>query len=71
MKNQTKEKTKKFFNDLNIKNLQYILIQNLNWLNNLNLEGIPTTILLNKEGNEFARIIGEIDFYDKKIYQMA
>ena len=30
------------------------------------LRGVPTTILLNQEGNEFARIVGEIDFHDKR-----
>jgi len=30
------------------------------------LRGIPTSILFNKEGKEFARIIGPIDFNDKE-----
>ena len=30
------------------------------------LRGIPTTILFNKDNKEFARIIGSIDFKDKK-----
>ena len=30
------------------------------------LRGVPTTILFNKQGNEFARIIGSINFDDKK-----
>ena len=29
------------------------------------LRGVPTTVLFNKEGKEFARIIGSIDFSDK------
>ena len=29
------------------------------------LRGVPTTILINKEGKEFARVIGSIDFEDK------
>ena len=33
------------------------------------LRGIPTTILINKESKEFARIIGEIDFNDKKFVE--
>ena len=32
----------------------------------LSLRGVPTTILFNKEGKEFARIIGSIDFRDEK-----
>ena len=30
------------------------------------LRGVPTTVLINKKGEEFARIIGEVDFMDKK-----
>ena len=29
------------------------------------LRGVPTTILINKKGKEFARVIGSIDFEDK------
>ena len=29
------------------------------------LRGIPTSILIDKEGQEFARIIGSINFEDK------
>ena len=65
--NQTK--TKKFFHDLNIKNLSIYFDHEFKLANQFQLRGIPTTILLNKEGNEFARIIGEIDFYDKKFIE--
>ena len=27
---------------------------------------MPTTILINKDGEEFAKIIGEVDFVNKK-----
>jgi thioredoxin-related protein len=30
------------------------------------LRGIPTTILIDKEGREFARITGSINFNDEK-----
>ena len=33
------------------------------------LRGIPTTILFNKKGQEFARIIGSIDFEDLKFIE--
>ena len=29
------------------------------------LRGIPTSILINKDGQEFARVIGSINFEDK------
>jgi len=59
-------KTKNFFNDLNIQNLEIFFDPNLNLVNEFKLRGVPTTILINKKGQEFARIIGEVNFQDKK-----
>jgi thiol-disulfide isomerase/thioredoxin len=58
-------KTKKFFSDLNIKKLNIFFDINLNFVKEFKLRGVPTTILVNKKGEEFARIIGEVDFVDK------
>ena len=33
------------------------------------LRGIPTSILIDKDGLEFAKIIGSIDFNDKKFIE--
>ena len=60
------KKTKKFFTDLKIKNLSIFFDKNLNFVKEFKLRGVPTTILINKKGEEFARIIGEIDFQNKK-----
>ena len=59
-------RTKKFFTDLNIKNLSIFFDKNLNFVKEFKLRGVPTTILINKKGEEFSRIIGSIDFQDKK-----
>ena len=60
------EKSQQFYDELNIKNLM-IYFDNPNTLaKKLHLRGIPTTIMFNKEGKEFARIIGSIDFNDVK-----
>ena len=59
-------KTKKFFDDLNIKKLSIFFDKKLNFVKKFNLRGVPTTILINKKGEEFARILGSIDFQDKK-----
>ena len=66
MEQPNKLKTKKFFNDLNIKKLEIFFDQNLNFVKEFKLRGVPTTILINKKGEEFARIIGEVNFQDKK-----
>ena len=66
MENPNTTKTKKFFADLNIKKLSIFFDSNLNFVKKFKLKGVPTTILINKEGAEFARIIGEVNFMDKK-----
>ena len=65
MENPNTKKTKKFFNDLNIKKLEIYFDSNLNFVREFKLRGVPTTILINKKGEEFARIIGKVDFKDK------
>ena len=59
------KKSQKFFEDLSIKNLKVYFISSINLPKKLQLRGIPTTILINKDGLEFARIIGSVDFEDK------
>jgi thiol-disulfide isomerase/thioredoxin len=59
------KKSKKFFTDLNIKNLDIYFDNTITLAKDLSLRGVPTTVLFNKEGKEFARIIGSIDFNDK------
>ena len=60
------EKSNKFFADLNIKNLNIYFDNPETLAKVLVLRGVPTTILFNKDGKEFARIIGSIDFGDEK-----
>ena len=66
MEQPNTSKTKKFFADLNIKKLKIYFDHNLNFVKEFKLRGVPTTILINKKGEEFARIIGEVNFQDKK-----
>ena len=60
------EKASNFFKDLKIKNLDVYFDSPVTLAKKFSLRGIPTTILLNKDGLEFARIVGSIDFEDKK-----
>ena len=49
-----------------IKNLKIYFDNPVTLAKILSLRGLPTTIIFNKEGKEFARIIGSIDFNDKE-----
>ena len=55
-----------FFNELEIQNLEIYFDSPITLAKKFGLRGIPTTILINKNGLEFARIVGSIDFNDKK-----
>jgi len=65
MEQPNTKKTKKFYNELNIKKLKIFFDPNLNFVKTFKLRGVPTTILINKKGEEFSRIIGEANFTDK------
>ena len=58
------EKVNLFFEELNIKNLEPFFDSPTTLAKKLSLRGVPTSVLLNHEGKEFARIIGSIDFDD-------
>tara|TARA_B110000263_G_C14911664_1_gene330673 strand:- start:39 stop:554 length:516 start_codon:yes stop_codon:yes gene_type:complete len=55
-------KSKFFFKELNIKNLDIYIDAPTTLAKKFSLRGVPTTIIFNKEGKEFARIMGSIDF---------
>ena len=59
------DKANKFFLDLNIKNIKLYFDPPTTLAKTFSLRGVPTSILINKEGQEFARVMGSIDFEDK------
>ena len=59
------KKSKEFFEELNINNLEIFYGSSIELAKEFKLRGIPTTIIIDKEGYEFARIIGFIDFENK------
>tara|TARA_B100000029_G_scaffold208112_1_gene205885 strand:+ start:765 stop:1283 length:519 start_codon:yes stop_codon:yes gene_type:complete len=61
-----KYKSQIFFKNLQIKNLSIYFDSNVKLANLFRLTGVPTTIILNKNKNEIARILGPIDFSDQK-----
>ena len=60
------EKSLNFFEDLEIKNLEVYFDTPITLAKKFGLRGIPTSILIDKNGFEFARIIGSINFNDPK-----
>jgi len=59
------KKALEFFEDLEITNLNIYFDNPSTLAKTFSLRGVPTSILIDKEGYEFARIMGSIDFNDK------
>ena len=62
---ESKKKVDSFFEDLNIENFDPYFDAPSTLAKVFSLRGVPTSILIDKDGKEFARIIGSIDFDDK------
>ena len=63
------EKASNFFKDLKIKNLDLYFDSQVTLAKKFGLRGIPTSILFNKDGLEFARIIGSVNFENKEFIE--
>ena len=59
-------KANEFFKDLDIKNFEPYFDPPTTLAKKFSLRGVPTSILFNNKGQEFARIIGSINFDDEK-----
>ena len=64
------DKTRKFFTDLKISKLNIYFDPNFSLVKLFNMRGVPTSILIDKNGQEFGRVIGEIDFFDKSFVNL-
>ena len=62
---ESKKKVDIFFEDLNIKNFDPYFDAPTTLAKTFTLRGVPTSILIDKNGKEFARIMGSIDFNDQ------
>ena len=62
----SKLKTKIFFKSLEIKNLSIYFDIETNLVNLFRLRGLPTTIILNKDRKEIARVLGAVNFSDQR-----
>ena len=63
---EDKDSIKKFFSDGKINTFEIFYDPDVKLAKKFSLRGIPTSVLINKDGYEFAKIIGSIDFEDPK-----
>ncbi len=59
------KKSKDFFKELNISNLEVFYGPSIEMAKEFKLRGIPTTIFIDKDGYEFARVVGFVNFKNK------
>ncbi len=57
---------KKFLDELQVKKLDSFFDNKLKLTKQLSLRGIPITLIINSNGREVARIIGDLDFTDRR-----
>jgi len=62
-------KSQRFFNEFKIDNLEIYIEDDFNLASKFSLRGLPTSIFINKKGEEFARVLGSIDFDNEKLIQ--
>ena len=64
------DKTKKFFTELKISQLNIYFDPEFSLVKLFKMRGIPTSVLIDKNGQEFGRVIGEVDFFDKSFTEL-
>ena len=59
------DKIKNFYIKTNIKNLDIFYDTDIRLAKKFLLRGLPTTLIISKDGGEIARVVGSIDFQDE------
>jgi len=60
-----KKKIEEFYKETKIINLDIFFDTDVRLAKKFLLRGVPTTLIIDKDGDEFARIVGSIDFQDE------
>ena len=64
MEKPNKLKAQDFFKFIGVLSLDIYFDPELKLVKQFKMRGLPTSILIDKDGNEFGRVVGEIDFVD-------
>ncbi len=70
MEKPNKLKAQDFFKFIDVLSLDIYFDPKLELVKKFKMRGLPTSILIDKDGNEFGRIVGEIDFTDKNFIKI-
>ena len=69
MEKPNKLRARDFYNSIGISTLDIYFDPDFKLVKQFKMRGMPTSILINKEGMEFARVLGEIDFDSKSFLE--
>ena len=70
MEKPNKLRAADFFKSIGITSLDIYFDPDFKLVKQFKMRGLPTSILIDKEGNEFGRVVGEINFSDKKFLEL-
>ena len=70
MEKPNRLKAQDFFKFIGVLSLDIYFDPELKLVKQFKMRGLPTSILIDKKGREFGRIVGEIDFTDKKFIEL-
>ena len=70
MEKPNKLKAQDFFKFIGVLSLDIYFDPELKLVKQFKMRGLPTSILINKDGKEFGRIVGEIDFTNKDFIKL-
>ena len=70
MERPNKLKVRDFFRSINVASLDPYYDPELKLVKQFKMRGLPTSILIDKNGDEFGRVIGEVDFISKEFINL-
>ena len=70
MERPNKLKVRDFFRSINVASLDPYYDPELKLVKQFKMRGLPTSILIDKNGDEFGRVIGEVDFVSKEFINL-
>jgi thiol-disulfide isomerase/thioredoxin len=70
MEKPNKLRARDFYNNIGITNLDIYFDPKFDLVKLFKMRGMPTSILIDKNGMEFGRVVGEIDFYNSEFVEL-
>ena len=70
MEKPNKLRARDFFNNIGITSLDIYFDPDFKLVKTFKMRGLPTSILIDKNGKEFGRVVGEVDFNSEEFIQI-